>query len=61
MAPPISEDLTLHQLLGYLLLIISAILGLRVLAQVYRGPTSETGASRTGIDSPAGGDRRIGV
>jgi ubiquinone biosynthesis protein len=34
--PRISETMTLHQLFGYLLLVVSAILGLRVLGLVYR-------------------------
>lgn len=34
--PKISESMTLNQLIGYLLLMISAILGLRVLGQVYK-------------------------
>lgn len=34
--PRISESMSLNQLIGYLLLMISAILGLRVLGQVYR-------------------------
>jgi ubiquinone biosynthesis protein len=33
--PRISETMTLHQLFGYLLLVVSAILGLRVLGLVY--------------------------
>ncbi|MCO1654052.1 AarF/ABC1/UbiB kinase family protein [Pseudonocardia sp. S2-4] len=35
--PRISEAMTLHQLFGYLLLVVSTILGLRVLGLVYRG------------------------
>jgi ubiquinone biosynthesis protein len=34
--PRISDTMTLHQLFGYLLLVVSAILGLRVLGLVYR-------------------------
>jgi ubiquinone biosynthesis protein len=34
--PRISDTMTLHELFGYLLLIVSAILGLRVLGLVYR-------------------------
>jgi ubiquinone biosynthesis protein len=34
--PQISETMTLHELIGYLLLVVSAILGLRVLGLVYR-------------------------
>jgi ubiquinone biosynthesis protein len=34
--PRISETMTLHQLFGYLLLVVSTILGLRVLGLVYR-------------------------
>lgn len=36
--PVLAPSLSLYQLLGYLLLVVSAILGLRVLAQAYRRP-----------------------
>ncbi|HZG92557.1 MAG TPA: AarF/ABC1/UbiB kinase family protein, partial [Pseudonocardia sp.] len=39
--PRISETMTLHQLFGYLLLVVSAILGLRVLGLVYRRPRAQ--------------------
>jgi ubiquinone biosynthesis protein len=37
--PRLTETMTVDQLLGYLLLVVSAVLGLRVLGQVYRTPS----------------------
>jgi ubiquinone biosynthesis protein len=40
---PVSETMTVHQLFGYLLLVVSAILGLRVLGLVYRRGRADDG------------------
>jgi ubiquinone biosynthesis protein len=41
--PQVSETMTVHQLFGYLLLVVSAILGLRVLGLVYRRGRADGG------------------
>lgn len=41
--PLISETMTVHELFGYLLLVVSAILGLRVLGLVYRRGRADDG------------------
>lgn len=41
--PRLSETMTVHQLFGYLLLVVSAILGLRVLGLLYRRGRADAG------------------